>query len=50
MERVNHLLQRLLGNQRFKQRYEQMKRYILEHPDVQPVFAGARTAIVGRCG
>lgn len=36
MERVNHLLQRLLGNQRFKQRYEQMKRYILEHPDVQP--------------
>ncbi|KQB92286.1 Primosomal protein DnaI [Geobacillus sp. PA-3] len=36
MERVNHLLQRLLGNQGFKQRYEQMRTYILTHPDVQP--------------
>ncbi|AKM20027.1 primosomal protein DnaI [Geobacillus sp. FSL K6-0789] len=36
MERVNQLLQRLFGNEGFRRRYEQMRRYILTHPDVQP--------------
>ena len=35
MERVNQLLHRLLGRKDFQQRYEQMKRQILTHPEVQ---------------
>lgn len=35
MERIDQLLNRLLGKKGFQQHYEQMKRRILSHPEIQ---------------
>ncbi len=39
MEKINETLKRLASNDKFQQRYQQIKRQVLQHPDVQAFLA-----------
>jgi primosomal protein DnaI len=39
MEKINQTLKRLTSNEKFQQRYVQMKRQVLQHPDVKAFLA-----------